>query len=293
MRHQPVLLSEVQENLALRPGSLVVDATLGDGGHAEMILQQIGPTGRLLAIDADPEAILRAKQYLYVYQEQILFVRENFARLGDILQEQNWPKTDAILADLGWSSVQFSERGRGFSFLKTGEPLDMRFNPQPDRLTAADLVNTLSESELQNILWRYGEEKAATYIARAIGQQRKKQKIETVGQLLAVIPGGLAGPGQRRIHPATRTFQALRIAVNQELEKLEAFLPQAIEALTPGGRLAIISFHSLEDRLVKHFIQKQTKTIKIINKKPIIPSPAEIATNPRARSAKLRVIEKI
>lgn len=320
IRHIPVLPQETLDALQLSSGKVIVDCTLGDAGHAEEILKKIGPKGRLIGIDADPEAILRATQFLREYRDQVTLVRDNFEQLGHILKEQKIPAVDGILMDLGWSTPQFEERKRGFSFEKRDEVLDMRFNPRlecehvaqdppksPDgrplygRCTAAEIVNSAPEEKLAQIFFTYGEEKLAKLIAEAIVDRRDGYPIETVGDLvdliLAVYRKKLRTdkeiPWIGGIHPATRVFQALRIAVNMELEVLESTLPQALDVLAPGGRLAVISFHSLEDRIVKHIFKGQSKKeFTIITKKPVIATDAEREANPRARSAKLRVIEK-
>jgi len=303
-RHVPVLLHEVIDSLQLKPGIKVIDCTLGDAGHSEAILERTAPTGKLLGLDADAESLLRAKQYLYNFGERATFVRSNFARLEEIAQAEQFVPVEAILFDLGWSSPQFEERGRGFSFEKD-EPLDMRYgvNAQPggESQTAAQVINSLSEVELAKIFKMYGEEKFSGEIAKAIIQARKVQPIERTTQLVAVIldvyrtalHSTKEVPWIGGLHPATKVFQALRIVVNEELTVLKKVLPQAVNILAPGGRLAVISFHSLEDRIVKHFFQSQEhKTIKIITKKPLVATEAELSTNPRARSAKLRVVEK-
>lgn len=328
MRHVPVLANEVIDSLHLSPGMNVIDGTLGDAGHAEKILEKIGPDGKLLGIDADVEAVLRAKQYLYNFGERVIFVRDNFVNLKKIVAEQKLFPVNGVLLDLGWSSPQFEERERGFSFAKLEEKLDMRYGVGSgqltvDSVTASDLVNELGEDELGKIFREYGEEKLSREIAVAIVETRLRQgcggqRIETVGDLVNIIlevyrtklkiPRLRSGQADERIpwvgglHPATKVFQALRIAVNDELGVIEKVLPQAIEVLASsgsagspqGGRLAVITFHSLEDRIVKHYFQKQNnKTIKIITKKPIVCSEDESRLNPRASSAKLRVVEKI
>jgi len=302
MRHVPVLLHETIEGLNLKPGSKVVDCTLGDAGHSEKILEIIGANGKFLGIDADPEAVLRAKQYLYNFDEQTIFVRDNFLNLGKILAENSFTPVDAVLMDLGWSTPQFSDRGRGFSFEKD-ESLDMRYDSLNSQTkTAADIINESSFSELEKIFKNYGEEKFAGEIARAIEDQRKFAPISGTKQLAEIIlqvyreklHSDKEVPWIGGIHPATKVFQALRIAVNDELGVLKKVLPQAVESLNIGGRLAVITFHSLEDRIAKQFFQKENnKSVKIINKKPIIVSADELQNNPRARSAKLRIIEKI
>jgi 16S rRNA (cytosine1402-N4)-methyltransferase len=293
--------------LQLKPGMHVIDGTLGDAGHAEKILEKIGPNGSLLGIDADVEAILRAKQYLYNFGDRVIFVRDNFANLSKIVAEQKFGPVNAILLDLGWSSPQFEERGRGFSFAKSDEPLDMRYGLQISNCrfqnkTASELANELSESELEKIFREYGEEKLSKEIAKGISEKRKVKKIDLVGDLVEIIlevyrkklNSKNEVPWVGGLHPATKVFQALRIAVNDELCVLEKVLPQAVEVLAKQGRLAVITFHSLEDRIVKHCFQKlDSKTVKIINKKPIVCSKEEYDVNPRARSAKLRVMERI
>ncbi len=305
MKHIPVLLNEVIDALQLKPGMRVIDGTLGDAGHAEKILEKIGPNGKLLGIDVDVEAVLRAKQYLYNFANQVIFVRDNFVNLSKIAAEQKFNPVNGILLDLGWSSPQFEERGRGFSFAKPEEKLDMRYGVgrgtgDEERGTASELVNKLSEEELEKIFREYGEEKLSREIAKAVTEKRKTKVIEQVGDLVEVILSVYRTklntekqvPWVGGLHPATKVFQALRIAVNDELGVIEKVLPQAIEVLAPGGRLAVITFHSLEDRIVKHFF-KDSKTITIITKKPIECSDEESNLNPRASSAKLRVVEKL
>ncbi len=332
MRHVPVLLNEVIAALEPKSGMNFVDCTLGDGGHAEAILEKIAPSGKLLGIDADPESLLRAKQYLYRFGERAMYVRDNFVHMKKIVAENNFGHVDGILMDLGWSSPQFAERGRGFSFEKD-EKLDMRYDPNchseggtteeslahlengqrsliPLRMTcetAAEIVNGYSETELNHIFKTYGEEKLYKEIAEAIVATRNKEqgtnnKIETTKQLVDIILEVYRNklnstkeiPWIGGIHPATKVFQALRIEVNQELAVLKEVLPQLVEILSPGGRLAVITFHSLEDRTVKQFFQTIAhKQIKLINKKPLTASAKELADNSRSRSAKLRVVEKI
>ncbi len=301
MRHVPVLLNEVIDSLQLQSGMNVVDCTLGDGGHSEKILERIGQGGKLLAIDADAEAILQAKKYLYDFTNQIIFVRDNFRNLKNIVEENKFFPVKGILIDLGWSSPQFEERGRGFSFQHPEEPLDMRYSGS-NIGSAADVLNTRTEKELTDIFESYGEEKLSKKIATAILAERKSgREFKTVGELVEIIlkvyreklGSKEQVPWIGGLHPATKVFQALRIEVNNELGVLEEVLPQAVEILDRGGRLAIISFHSLEDRMVKHFFKKNKKVLKIITKKPIECSEEEAVSNSRARSAKLRVVEKI
>lgn len=299
-----MLLNEVIDALRLKSGMNVVDCTLGDAGHAEKILEKIGSDGKLLGIDADAEAILRAKQYLYNFSKQVIFVRDNFVNLKKIIVDNKFEPVNAILLDLGWSSPQFEERGRGFSFLREDEMLDMRYGVQSSEFgvqRVGDLLSELDEKELERIFREYGEEKLSGEIARAVVGSRKEKRIETVGDLVKIILSVYRNklksnkeiPWVGGLHPATKVFQALRIAVNDELGVLEKVLPQTIEALASGGRLAVITFHSLEDRIVKHFFKSQEgRTIELVNKKPIVCSKKEWDENPKARSAKLRVVEK-
>jgi len=309
-KHIPVLLQEVLESLNLFPGANVVDCTLGDAGHSEKILEATDPYGKLLGIDADMEAVLRAKQFLYKYEDRVVFARDNFVNLKKIVEENSFGPVNGVLMDLGWSTPQFEERGRGFSFLRPEEKLDMRFAGNKMNMSAEDIVNDLEFGRLVIIFKKYGEENLSKQIVKAIVDRRKEKRIETVGELVEIIltvyreklkiPTQESGQAEQRIpwiggmHPATKVFQALRIAVNDELKVLEQTLPQAVEALVSGGRLAVISFHSGEDRIVKTYFKKQNeKILKIINKKPLVCSEEEGKENPRARSAKLRVIEKI
>lgn len=304
MRHIPVLLSEVLNSLQLKSGMNVIDCTLGDAGHSEKILEATSPAGKLLGIDADPEALLRAKNYLHQFEGRVVYVRDNFRDLEKIIAEQVFGPVNGILMDFGWSSPQFEERKRGFSFQKSEEILDMRYGAASEINvpTAADLLNTLSESELEEIFRVYGEERLSEEIAGAIVIKRKEKKISTVGDFVEIILQTYRKklktdkeiPWIGGLHPATRAFQAVRIAVNDELGVIERVLPQAIEVLASGGRLVVITFHSLEDRIVKHYFKKHVgKNFIIITKKPIVASEEEATENPRARSAKLRVIQKL
>jgi 16S rRNA (cytosine1402-N4)-methyltransferase len=301
--HIPVLYSEVLAALQIQPGGRYVDATVGAGGHAVGILQRSAPNGRLLGLDADPEAVSFARQALRSFGERAILQCRNFRDLRDSVMALGFGQVDGVLLDLGLSSRQLADAGRGFSFLQDG-PLDMRMNPQQGQ-SASDLVNHLSEKALADLLWRFGEERHSRRIAKAIIAARP---VNTTRQLADVVRRAVGRRG--KIHPATRTFQALRIAVNDELEALAQALPQVIEILRPGGRLAVIAFHSLEDRLVKRFFQQQTKdclcppeapictcehraTLQIVTRKPIRPEAEEIARNPRSRSARLRVAERL
>ena len=307
MRHIPVLLNEVLENLNLKKGAKVIDCTLGDGGHSEVILESIGLRGKLLGLDADPESILRAKRFLYRFEDQVVFARENFSNLEKVAQENEFVSVDAILFDLGWSSPQFAERSRGFSFDKE-EPLNMRYDNKcqvfgsDNCIDAAHIINKYSLEDLVWIFKNYGEEDLSREIAEEVLTERKIKHIATSRELTEIILKVYRKklrtdkeiPWIGGIHPATKVFQALRIAVNNELEILKNVLPMAFKLLGKSGRLAVISFHSLEDRIVKQFFQSLPYAqAKIITKKPISASEEEIKNNPRARSAKLRVIEKI
>lgn len=301
--HIPVLYHEVMELLRPRPGGRYVDGTVGAGGHTAGILQASAPDGRVLAFDRDPEAIAFARQRLAPYGERVIFIHASYADMGKLAPAHGFDPVDGILLDLGLSSRQLDDRDRGFSFMKEG-PLNMRFDPTQGE-TAADLVNNLDEAELADIFWRYGEEQHSRKIARAIVQNRP---IETTTQLADLISRLVKRRG--RIHPATQVFQALRIAVNQELEAVEAGVRAAIPLLSPGGRLAIISFHSLEDRFVKRYFRHLSQncvcppeqpvctcdaraTVRLITRRAVKASAAELETNPRSRSARLRVVEKL
>lgn len=304
--HIPVLLTEVLEGLNVRSGGYYLDATVGGGGHAAAILTASAPDGRLLGLDRDPEAVARTAAKLQPLGHRVNVVQASYVRLGEIIKRENFPMLDGILFDLGFSSWQIDAPERGFTF-RAGGPLDMRFDPAGDDPTAADLINGLTEPELTDVLRRYGEEPRSRRIARAIVTARP---IRDTTHLADVIVAAVGRSRQERIHPATRTFQALRIAVNHELEAIEQALPQALAALRPGGRLAVIAFHSLEDRVIKQFLKQEARgcscppsapvctcgrepTVTIVTRKPIIPSAEEIDVNPRSRSAKLRVAEKL
>ncbi|MCS6845418.1 MAG: 16S rRNA (cytosine(1402)-N(4))-methyltransferase RsmH [Caldilineales bacterium] len=301
--HVPVLLAEVLDLLAPRPGGLYVDATAGGGGHSQALLQRSAPDGRVLSLDADPAAVSRLRTALSPYGQRSVVVYANFRHLAAVARSAGFDAVDGVLMDLGLSSDQLADGGRGFSFLADG-PLDMRFDPA-QTTTAADLVNGLSEQELADLIYTLGEDRLARRIARAIVAARP---IRTAGQLAEVIAQAV---GRReRIHPATRTFQALRMAVNDELAALAEALPQAVDLLRPGGRLAVISFHSLEDRTVKQFMQREARgclcppsapvctcrhraSLRLITRKPVQPGAEEVLRNPRSRSARLRVAEKL
>jgi 16S rRNA (cytosine1402-N4)-methyltransferase len=301
--HTPVLLSETLRALAVQPGGRYIDCTLGSGGHAAAILDHSSPGGQLLGMDADPNAIEVTKERLQHYKDSILLVNENFVNLQSVCIKYDFSPVHGILFDLGLSSMQLNGNGRGFSF-QYDDPLDMRYNPN-QKVTAADIVNTTSRDKLAHIIRSYGEE---IYSQRIANQIVKERPIETTRQLARLIEKTVSRRG--KIHPATKTFQALRIAVNHELEYLESALRQSIDLLGFGGRLVVISYHSLEDRIVKQLMQREAKNcicppdsptcvcghvsrLKLINKKVITPTSMETDLNPRSRSSKLRAAERI
>jgi len=304
MSHIPVLQKEVLEYLSPKPNQNFIDCTIGGGGHAISIIEKILPEGRLLGIDWDREIIrrLKIKNQKSKIKKNLILTCDNFVNLKEIVDREKFKPVEGILFDLGMSSWHLEESGRGFSFLRN-EPLDMRFGVQ-NELTAEEIVNKWKAKDIEKVLEEYGEERFAKRIAKNIVEIRKFKPIETTFQLLDVIKKAVPGWYQHRKIPrrkasgflrgrhfATRTFQALRIAVNDELNNLRKALPQALEILEPGGRIVVISFHSLEDRIVKNFFANQK--FKILTKKPITPSEEEIKINPRSRSAKLRAILKI
>ena len=302
--HKPVLYKEIIHALQPRSGGRYVDGTLGAGGHARGILEACAPDGLLLGLDVDPQALALARETLAPYEKRTRLVQASHITLGEQLTVAKWDAIDGIVLDLGASSMQFDNAERGFSFMHDG-PLDMRFGPQA-LMSAEEIINTFDERELADIIFRYGEDRDSRKIAKAIVMNRP---LHTTRELVAVIEKASPRRGDR-VHPATQTFQALRIAVNDELAAVEKTLPQAVAALRSGGRCAVISFHSLEDRIVKDYFRELSKdiinppyeriyeverkaVIEIINKKPIVASDEEVKDNPRARSAKLRVIEKL
>jgi 16S rRNA (cytosine1402-N4)-methyltransferase len=306
--HKPVLLDEVIRYLRCTPGKFFVDGTVGGGGHARAILEKTAPDGRLIGIDWDEKALVKARSNLQSYEERLVLVQENFALIGPLLARLHIQAVDGILLDLGLSSFQVDEAARGFSFNLAG-PLDMRMDTR-EKNTAAHLVNTLSEDKLAAIIRNFGEERWHRRIARHIVRARDEEAIETTDRLARVVYSAIpAGKRSRQRHPATRTFQALRLAVNRELDHLQTFLQGALDWLKPGGRLAIVSFHSLEDRLVKQAFANWARSCRcparspicqcegrplarLVNKKPVVPGKSEIQANPRARSGRLRVVEK-
>ena len=308
--HKSVLLPETLAQLAPQPAEIFVDCTLGLGGHTEAILQT-AESVEVIGIDQDTEAIRLASERLAPFGKRIKIFHANFSEIIEVLEKAGVQKVNGVLADLGVSSMQFDDARRGFSF-RFDAPLDMRMNADSDEETAAELLERLSEEEIADIIYKYGEERMSRRIARRIVWKRELgEPVTTTRELAETVEKAIGrGKSKDKIHPATRTFQALRIAVNREIEILEKFIKDAVESLKPAGRLAIITFHSLEDRVVKQTFQKLAgkcecpprlpqcvcgakKEIEILTRKPIVPEPSEIAENPRARSAKLRVCAKI
>ncbi len=304
--HQPVMPEEILEALQPEPGKIFIDGTLGAGGHSELLLEKSSPTGTVTAFDLDPEAIAIAGKRLERYKDRIRIIQDSYTEVKKYLNnKENF--ADGFLLDLGVSSMQIDESERGFSFLKDG-PLDMRFSPK-QVMTAYDFINEMEEDEIARVLFEYGEERNSRRIASAICRERKTAPIRTTTQLAHVIETVSRNP-KEKIHPATRSFQAIRIAVNGEMDAIRDVLPTAIDVLKPGGRLAVISFHSLEDRIVKQFFQRESRdcicppeqlictcghkaSIKEITKHPVTAAEDEISRNFRSRSAKLRVAEKL
>jgi 16S rRNA (cytosine1402-N4)-methyltransferase len=311
VQHVPVMADEVLEALSPKRGSHHVDATLGGGGHAQMILDACDPDGRLLGLDADGAAIARVRERLGErYGDRLRLRQANFRELAEVAPAEGFDPVDGCLFDLGLSSFQLADEERGFGF-RAGGPLDMRFDAGRGA-SAADLVNTLDAKELTALFKQYGEEPFAGRIARAIVEARRSARIATAEELAALVArvAPSRAPGRRRVHPATRVFQALRIAVNEELDALQAGLAAAVDLLRPGGRLVVLSYHSLEDRIVKRFLQAERRgctcppeapvcvcgrqpRLRLLSPKGLVPTPAEITANPRARSARLRAAERI
>ena len=306
--HVSVLLNECIEGLNIKPDGIYVDGTLGGAGHSSQIVQKL-ETGRLIGIDRDPVALKASSKRLEPWQDRVTLVHSNFCEIKSVLQELALPGVDGILLDLGVSSPQLDDGQRGFSYM-TDAPLDMRMNGG-DLLTARDVVNTWSKQELTRIFYDYGEERYAPRIADAICRHREEKEIETTLELVDIIKGAMPPAALReKQHPAKRTFQAIRIAVNDELGSVEKVMRDAFQCLNPGGRLAVITFHSLEDRIVKVAMANASKgctcppsfpvcvcgkkpLVKLISRKPIVSTQQELEENPRARSAKLRVCEKL
>ncbi|NOX62508.1 MAG: 16S rRNA (cytosine(1402)-N(4))-methyltransferase RsmH [Chloroflexi bacterium] len=302
--HVPVLYQEVLEILQPRSGGRYIDATLGGAGHAEGVLEASSPDGRLLGLDADPRAIERAKRRLARFGDRVTLVQANFRHLSETAKAHRFEQVDGVLFDLGVSSHQLDDAVHGFSFLREG-PLDMRLNPASGP-SAAEIVNSLDERALADIIHRFGEERRSRRIARAIVAARP---IHTTTELAQIIERAVGGRRGARLHPATRTFQALRIYVNDELAALQEALPQALDLLKPGGLLVVIAFHSLEDRIVKQFMRRESRDcicppnspicqcnhraqIEELFRKGLTPTPEEIVQNPRSRSARLRAARK-
>ncbi len=309
-KHIPVMLSQTVDYLNCKPGKIYVDCTLGGSGHARAICEKIVPDGILIGIDQDPDAINNAKKVLKQFEQNIRLFQKNYIYLPEVLRQSDIDFVDGILLDLGISLHQLESSGRGFSF-KKDEPLDMRMNPASGP-KAEDLVNRMNKSELKKIFQKYGEERQAGRIAEKIVLQRRQKPIKTSAQLAGIVCDAkfITRFDKHRIHPATKVFMSLRIAVNKELENLEQFMKGISDLLNPGGRLCVISFHSLEDRIVKQGMKymekacecppdfpvcicKKEKTVRILTKRVERPLPDEIAMNPMARSAKLRVVERV
>ena len=291
--HQPVMGAEVLHWLNPRPGTIVVDATVGTGGHSLLILPTLLPNGRLIALDRDREALEVAKTRLAAFDPQVTFVHGNYRNLPTILSRLGLTRVDGVLLDLGMSSFQVDRAERGFSFSHEG-PLDMRMDTAQE-VTASTLVNHLTADELATILEMFGEERFARRIARRLVETRRNEPITTTAQLARLVASAVpSGLRPQRLHPATRTFQALRIAVNDEVGALEQCLSDLSTLLSPGGRAVTLSYHSLEDRLVKHrFVQEMRDGLwTVLTKKPLRPIDDEVQRNPRARSAKLRAVER-
>ena len=302
--HRPVLYHEIISFLQPRRGGKFVDCTVGAGGHAWGILQASQPDGCLLGLDVDPQAIGLAREHLAVFGSRVILMRASYTQLAEQLAIVSWKEVQGILLDLGVSSIQLDTVQRGFSF-QVDAPLDMRFNPDTPT-TAADLVNQLPEGELASLFFRYGEVRRSRQVARAIVRSRP---IQTTRQLVEIVTPAV-GRRLQKIHPATQVFQALRIAVNGELDAIETVLPQAVQMLAKGGRLAVISFHSLEDRIIKNYFRQESRdcicppeqpqctcghraVLGVVTSKPVRPTQAETSENPRSRSARLRVTEKL
>ena len=287
MQHIPVLLDEVIQFLNPKPGGRFIDATLGGGGHTRAILERTAPDGIVLGIDQDESALSSAKAMLESFGSRVAFVHSNFRAVRTIAEESGFMECDGVLADLGISSMMVDDPTRGFSFMHEG-PLDMRMD-RTQRLTAADLLNTYSEKEIADIIYTYGEERRSRPIARSIVRSRPLQRTT---DLVGAIERVSGRPRYGQIHPATRTFQALRIYVNDELKSLEEFLDSSMIVVRSGGRVVVITFHSLEDRIVKQQFRASRVSGRVMTKKVVRPSDEEVRRNPRARSAKLRAWER-
>jgi 16S rRNA (cytosine1402-N4)-methyltransferase len=290
--HEPVMVPEVLDLLAPSRGGLFVDCTVGLGGHSRALLE--GGASRVLGLDRDPKALELAREALAAFGDRVELVHADYRELDRVLDARGIEGVAGILADLGVSSMQFDAEGRGFSF-RRDEPLDMRMD-QTRGPTVADLLREVDETELADVIYRFGEERASRRVARAIVGARRESPIDTTGRLAAIVRRAVPHAGHQRIDPATRTFQALRIWVNRELDGLDLFLAGAARRLLASARLAIVTFHSLEDRIVKHTFRAMEKAgehLRILTKRPLVPADEEVARNPRARSAKLRAIERL
>ena len=295
MKHITVLTKEAVDALELNPSSVVVDATFGSGGHAREILSRLGAGGMYIGIDADASAFEASREEIESYEATTHLVVDNFRELSTVLDRLKINKVDAVLADLGWRTEQFTEGNRGFSF-HDEKALTMTYgNPALYTFTAHDIVNCWDENNIADVIYGYGEERGSRRIANAIVTAREQGEIATAAQLAEIVSEALPKRHRNpRIHPATKTFQALRIAVNDELGALETLIHDGFVRLNTGGRMAIITFHSIEDRVVKHIFRSfiDEKTAEKISKKPIVPTIDEVKNNPRARSAKMRIVEK-
>jgi 16S rRNA (cytosine1402-N4)-methyltransferase len=306
-RHVPVMQDEVLRYLRPKSGATFLDGTVGGGGHTAAILEACAPQGRVLGFDRDAHALAVARQRLDAFADRVVLVHANFSLARDVLARLGWEQVDGLLLDLGFSSLQVEDAERGFSFSRSG-PLDMRMD-QDDEWSAADIVNSASEDELRKIFYDLGEERAAGAVARAIVRDRSQSPFATTAALVQTIERVIRRTPQTRIHPATRIFQALRIAVNRELEHLSTFLHEGYQLLRPGGRMVILAYHSLEDRLVKDTFRHWAATclcppqiplcccgwrpkVRLLTSKPLFPTEPEIEKNPRARSARLRAVER-
>jgi 16S rRNA (cytosine1402-N4)-methyltransferase len=290
IEHEPVMVAEVLEHLAPSRGGLFVDCTVGLGGHARALIE--AGASRVIGLDRDEQALDRAREVLREYGDRVDLVHCDYRRFEEALSDRGVERVDGMLADLGVSSLQLDAPGRGFSF-RRDEPLDMRMD-RSSGATAADMLATVDEKTLADVIYQLGEERFARRVARALVETRGTRRIETTGQLAEIVRRAIPRRGYSRIDPATRTFQAIRIWVNQELEGLDAFLGRAVEHLAPGGRLVMLTFHSLEDRVVKHTLRalQAAGAVTIRTKRPMVPGEAEVERNPRARSAKLRAAER-
>jgi 16S rRNA (cytosine1402-N4)-methyltransferase len=291
--HRPALSAELLEFLAIEPGMVVVDATVGGGGHAEAVLGKMEGQGKLVGIDRDADAIAAAAGRLKRFGAAVNLIHGKFSELSSLLDSAGVEKADRIYFDLGVSSHQFDEAERGFSFSKDA-PLDMRMD-RSEGETAADLLETLPEGKLENIFWEYGEERLARRVAKEIVRRRERKMVPGRTRDLAELLEAVIGRRGQRVHPATRIFQALRIAVNHEMEEFFKGLGSSLQRLKPGGRMAAISYHSLEDRMVKNFFRDNQRegTLRVLTKKPVRPGTGEVRSNPRCRSARLRAAERV